>query len=98
LKAKTFHEGGLHGMELFSICHAFNGLNRLTFDLDGKNRARLHRLAIQQNRASTTLRRVAANVSARKARPLSNEMNQQCARFDARSHLSSIYIDRNRLH
>src|SRR5439155_24557168 len=62
----------------------FDGRDRAPVRLDGEHRARLDRLAVEQDRARAARRGVAADVRARQPELLAEEVDEELPRLDLR--------------
>src|SRR5438552_5005217 len=76
LEAMLFDEALLNRMELAIGLEAFDRPQFSTVCLHCEDRAGFHRLAIEQDRASSAVRRIAANMRSGEAEVLSEEMDQ----------------------
>src|SRR6185436_13004139 len=75
-------EGFLHRVQLAALLQALDGVDAAAVGLHGEHRARLHRLAVELDRAHAAMRRVAADVGAGQAQVLADEVHQQQPRLD----------------
>ena len=66
--------------------------------LNAEQRARLHRLAVQQNRARAARGRVAADVRTGKSEPLAQHIDEQLARLELERVLCPVDRDRDASH
>jgi len=77
------------------VCRqAFDRRDLVAVHLDAKERAGLHRLAVQQHRAGAATGRVTADVRTGQAEPLAQDVNEQLARLELEGVLRPV--DRNR--
>ena len=72
----------LHRVQLAVRGQALDGGDLVAVGLDGEHRARLHRLAVEVDRARAARGRVAADVRAGQPEPLAEVVDEQRARFD----------------
>src|SRR5262249_61735352 len=72
-------EGLLNGMELAVGGKALDRGHVVAFRLDGEERARLDRLAVEQHRAGAARGRVAADVRACQSELISQEVDEELA-------------------
>src|SRR5512143_2670910 len=77
LQPVLLEEPVLDRMELAVLLEALDRHDLPAVGLDGEDRARLHRDAVEQDRARPAVRRVAADVRARQAEHVPQEMDQQ---------------------
>ena len=82
LQTVALPETFLHRMELTVSSQALDSGHFGTVRLDGKNRARLHRAAILQDRAGATNAGFAAYVRAGQFAEIAQEMNEEHPRLD----------------
>jgi hypothetical protein len=83
LQSVAVLERGLHRVQLaVSGGETFDGGYLRSIRLRGENRARLDRIAIDQDRAGTALTGVATDVRAGEAEIIANEIDQQRTRID----------------
>ena len=81
LEPMFFDEAFLDRMELAIRLKAFDRPHLSAVRLDREDRAGFHRLAVEEDRARSAVRRVAANVRSGQAEVLSEEMDKQGARL-----------------
>src|SRR6478735_481698 len=85
----------LHGMKLVgALGQALDRRHLTTLGLDGEDRARLDRLAVEMDDAGAALAGVAADMGAGKAKMLAQELDQQRAGLDLPG--SGLAIDGHR--
>ena len=60
-----FLKSFLQRVKLAVLRHSFNGSNPVTVGLDGKDRTRLYRVAVEQKGASTAIGGVATDMRSR---------------------------------
>src|SRR6266566_6952635 len=72
----------LNRVKLAVLLEALDGRHFCLIGLDREHRARLHRAAIDQNRARAAVGRVAADMSAGHPEVFAEEVDEQRARFD----------------
>src|SRR5207253_2994924 len=86
LQAMTLLERRLHRMQFAVGREAFDGRDLGAFRLDGKDRARLDRVTVDQHGAGTALPGVAADVRAGQSKVVADEIDEQRARIDFRAY------------
>ena len=85
----------LYGVQLAVMLEALDGLHLAAVGLHGEDRAGLHRLAVEQHRARPAVRGVAADVRARQAEALPQEVDQEEARLDLSVARCSVHGERD---
>src|SRR6266568_7466219 len=82
LQAVLLEEALLQRVQLTVLLQAFDRLDLAAISLHGQQRAGLDGLAIEQDRACATVRRIAPDMSASKVQVLADEVDQQESGLD----------------
>src|SRR5215510_8844728 len=77
LESMLLPESFLNGMQLAALLQSFDGTDVAAVRLYGEDRARLHRIAVDDDGAGTAVRRVAADVRARQTEVIAQQVDQQ---------------------
>src|SRR4029077_20131066 len=91
-------EGLLHRVERVPVGEALDRGHLVPVDLDGEQRARLDRLAVEQDGAGAAGRRVAPDVGAGQAKLLAEEVDEELPRLDLGLVSSAVDGDRDLPH
>jgi len=82
LQPVAVNECLLNGVQLTIALKPLDGGNFPAIGLNGKHRARFHGITVQEHRARTAIRRIAANVRAGEFQVFAQEFNEQFARYN----------------
>src|SRR5262249_41862367 len=88
----------LHGMERAIRRKPLDCRDLVPVGLDAEQRARLDRLAVQQDRPCTARGRAATNIRPRQSEPLAQDVDQQLARLELQRVLAAVDRDRDAPH
>src|SRR5437899_11440440 len=80
----------LDRVQLSVLLQAFHRGDLRALGLDGEDRARLHRIAVEQHRAGAAVRGVAADVRAGQAQVLAEQVDEQQPRLDLHAVRSAV--------
>src|SRR5216683_6378315 len=95
LQAMLLPEAVLKRVKRAVLLQTFDGFDLTAIRLDREQGARLDVLTVENDRARPAVRGVAANMRARQVQVLSDEVDQQQARFDLGGVLLAVYPQRD---
>ena len=94
----VFLESGLNGVKVLALGQTFNGGDRCALGLHGEHGARLDRLTVHMNRASSALRRLTSHMRSGQSKIVAQKLHEQGSAFDGARNRFSVHRHRHVCH